>query len=386
MQEESPTEFDDVLKGADLSSKVSPSLIRWQTKTRTKVRPQSANSWNRRSELRKRPQQAEQSQELSRAARKSEGPHRLPPKRETQSFVRSGMKGVQSGAHAESEFLSLKHSLNTLKVENGRLKAQLHKAQKEGESRAVCIRELQARSTVPAAAPAPGRGESQIVRGLRLQIRELGAEVRKARAEKESVVKATRTTRLQEAQAELRVATEECKRLRNMLELAVRQQLPADEPDESKEQRVLIRKLALENQELLSTVQKQEQEIAHWKDLAKQRRIRRKVAIKQAGKHAVDSGEERAPVANRSSSGKKEPPLEASRYIEKEIRLLKENMSKYGGEIEQLKRSKKRLAEVPRVKEEDAKEAAAGLRLALMNAKVGREELKSVSLWRLRIW
>ena len=277
------------------------------------------------------------SQELSRAVYKHENTNKTQgsrqdyqqkAKKDSSSFLKPA---IHDSRQFEAEILTLKHSVNLSKEENARLKSLLHKAQKEMETKDLYIKELMTRNSPnPKAQALSSSNSSHLISSLRQQIRDLTAELKKTKKENEDVVKSVKMTKPQETQAELKASMEECKRLRNMLDTVLRGEAGTSENPRESDQRVLVKKLTLENQELAKTVKRQEQELLRSREQSK--RI-------QPKKPAKSKSREQKPaiqVQTQQKKVQKKPPsplpvneeVERPSHIEKELKQLKEHMNR----------------------------------------------------------
>jgi len=293
-----------------------------------RIRPQSAKSWKRKTDGAQKPAPVpDSSQDMSNLA-----PNRgkSASKKDSQSFSKSqaaiGNSYIYEKRKMEAEIVALKHSLNICKDENSKLKEQNHKLHKEMENKDMYIKELFTKINVHSS-PKHSSSTSSVtnqINSLKKRIEDLTAELSKVKKQKEELSKTNRHTKLHETQAELKTSIEECKRLRGMLDNALKGNVnDIVENNTELQQKIMLKKFILENQELTKTVQKQEKEILKLQQISK-----RSQAIKD---HLPSKGPlpiKSKTVEKPSTTPSKVPKKGLDTRIENELKIIKENLSK----------------------------------------------------------
>jgi len=142
---------------------------------------------------------------------------------------------------------SLNKTLNVHREENMQLKEQMHRLQKEMESKDLYIKELTSKVTIDSTQKNIKESE------LRKYVKELTKELSKAKKEQQEIREFVKNAKLKEAKTELKACLEECERLKEMIRVV----------KEEKEyvQVKTTQRLLLENKKLLNTIEAQEYEL-----------------------------------------------------------------------------------------------------------------------------
>ena len=251
-------------------------------------------------------------------------------KRGSQSFTKP--RGLQEEkSRTDAEIVALKHNLNICREENTRLKEQMHRGQKEMEVKDVYIKELILKANAPNSSPKHNSSPSgpHLIIGLRQQIRELNSELNRVRKEKDELIKSNKATKLNETQAQLRASLEECKRLRGMFNAAISGKGTEVEDIPESEQKMVIKKLTLENQELLKEMKKKDIELAKLREISKRSQSKKRIQLKP---NKVVLGPARGKVEDKSTYSPKTVENTTLKidnsHLENEIKIIKEHLTK----------------------------------------------------------
>eukprot|EP01022_Parablepharisma_sp_SALTPOND_P033043 TRINITY_DN88088_c0_g1_i1.p1 TRINITY_DN88088_c0_g1~~TRINITY_DN88088_c0_g1_i1.p1 ORF type:complete len:1103 (-),score=136.21 TRINITY_DN88088_c0_g1_i1:4307-7615(-) len=185
-------------------------------------------------------------------------------------------RSVISGCDKEDlyhELILAKQAANELKEENTKLKTKVQLAEQEANKKTEHIKELLYNMEIIEGAsgslPRTGKGkaETKLEIELKKQIKALKQEKDKVVAEYTNLKKNVKTTKLQELALEVQAFSEECQRLRRVIEevSSKKTELTPEEIEAIEEkmyqQAAIIKNLTQENETLLSSLQQKDQEL-----------------------------------------------------------------------------------------------------------------------------
>ena len=213
------------------------------------------------------------------------------------------------------DVLKQKMSANKLKDENIKLKTQMRMLEGELLRKEKLIDELITKPDAVTGGPVqtntvPVVGgnfskmkklESHLTQNLKRRIKEMQVVIATKTEELEQLKRSMKTTKTQELEAEVRAYQEECTRLRQQLEEVIKSKDTFADPEELKmiedrfqQQEVVIQGMRQDNNELLMTVKRKDEEMRQLRDFYSDfdKRRKTKAAAGGTGAPAGGSGKE----------------------------------------------------------------------------------------------
>jgi len=177
------------------------------------------------------------------------------------------------------EAMKLKQNMNKYKEENIRLKTRVTLCENEVERKDKMIQELLNQINNQAgtnqAFVRRTTAETHLVSALKKQLREMKDDIRNKDEDAKKMRKNLKITRLQETEIEIRMFSDECTRLKHIIEEIMKQKASGYSPQDVaaleeriNQQAALIKNIKQENGEMANAVQKKDEEINNWKDVA----------------------------------------------------------------------------------------------------------------------
>ena len=175
--------------------------------------------------------------------------------------------------------IKLKQSMNIFQDENVRLKAKISQYSKELEKKDKIIQELLGQVSAQPQAVATGFPKAQstthLVIALKKQLKDTKDEIRAKEDEIKKLKNSLKITRLQETEVEIKMFSDECTRLKHIIEEIVKQRNAGYSPedvamieDKIVQQEALIKIVKQENTEITEAVKKKDEEISNWRDVS----------------------------------------------------------------------------------------------------------------------
>jgi chromosome segregation ATPase len=146
------------------------------------------------------------------------------------------------------DIITLKRSLNICREENTRLKERMNKVKEELKSKKLHVKELNHNMHNLQTMNKRILMTTYIDPKIRQYIAKLEKEIKALQKERNALTQYTKETKYKEIQIELKNSLEECKRLRNMIEIVSSGKLKY-------EGNINVHKLALENKQLLKRLE-----------------------------------------------------------------------------------------------------------------------------------
>ena len=178
------------------------------------------------------------------------------------------------------EAIKLKQNMNVYKDENNRLKTRVLQFEKELERKDKIIQELLSQANNQGSSSQTRGGqrmstETHLVAALKKQIRDMKDEIRQKEEEAKKFRKNLKITKIQETEVEIKMFSDECTRLKHIIEEIVKQKSVGYTPqevaaieDKINQQAMLLKKIKQENTEMATVIQKKEEETNNWKEVA----------------------------------------------------------------------------------------------------------------------
>ncbi len=271
------------------------------------------------------------------------------------------------------EAIKLKQSMNHYKDENSKLKTRVAQFEGEVERKDKAIQDLltQAASQPGANVMTRAGSETHLVVALKKQLRDMREELKAKDEETKKLKKNLKITRLQETEVEIKMFSDECTRLKHIIEEIVKQKSAGYSPQEVamiegriNQQEAMLSNIKQENGEMAGIIQKKQDEIRNWKE----------VSSKLGKRHNKLEAESKENVKNRKTltEGKKE-----LQKLKDQLSALKGNgkdkeAAAFRARIDELLRKQSELGERLEQKEKRVKTLEA--KLAESPAKEGERE------------
>lgn len=170
----------------------------------------------------------------------------------------------------DNDMISLKHTLNLYREENNKLREQMNSVKRELKSKNSYAKELNNQVNLlwineRASLMSP------IDPKTRQQIKALEKEIKQVQRERNILAQYAKESKLEGVQAEVKIALEECRRLRSMIETVASGTLKDKEVDDPREVDN-PQQLALENKQLIKKLEVKRQELERMKEMVQLKR------------------------------------------------------------------------------------------------------------------
>ncbi len=299
------------------------------------------------------------------------------------------------------EAVKLKQSMNVFQQENIRLKTKVVQCDKELERKDKIINDLLGQIASVGTGNSPSVRQPQntthLVLALKKQLRENKDEIRIKEEEIKKLKKSLKITRLQETEVEIKMFSDECTRLKHIIEEIMKQKAAGYTPEdvaviEQKiaEQDALIRGVKQQNAEMAELVRKKDEEISNWRDVTNKLKSRltkmenetkenvKNRKLMTETKKEMQKLKEQLNTLKGSNKDNKEIVGYKAR-IEELLRKQTELNEKLDAKEKKIKSLESRLSEDSQSKEKEREQELAKLRQKMKESEAELSELKKSS-------
>lgn len=185
---------------------------------------------------------------------------------------------IQDKEQLFDQAIKLKQNMDNCLEENIRLKNRIQQFDKELDKRDKIIQELlfkvDSDQGISQMNFQPRMAEPHLVSALKNQIKNMKNELRLKEEETTKMKKNIKITRIQEAEIEMRMFSDECTRLKHLIEEIVKQKAIGYTMqdinalgEKINKQTSLLNNIQQENKQMSSILQKKEEELSNWKEV-----------------------------------------------------------------------------------------------------------------------